>query len=172
MNSYSGFVNDWEETLQVGNSNDGFSFVFPSPANTEYHPHTLSVSVPYVSYICPEGANITMVCEQSGALEHKDDRIATLWFFNSHMDQRCRDHLQKTDFVKFNSQKTSFTLTLLGVTRANQGRYCCMLLDFLLEGKHKPVQEAHSHMMLTVTARKKPSQFTANRYTLLLKPSV
>ncbi|XP_053476379.1 V-type immunoglobulin domain-containing suppressor of T-cell activation isoform X1 [Ictalurus furcatus] len=134
-----------------------FHLVMAVEVNTEYHPHSLSVSVPYVSYICPEGANITMVCEQSGAMEHTEDRIAKLWFFNSHMDQRCHSHLQKTDFVKFESHKTSFAVTLLGVTRANQGRYCCMVLDFLPEGKHKPLQEAHSHMMLTVTARRNDS---------------
>ncbi|KAF4089953.1 hypothetical protein AMELA_G00044100 [Ameiurus melas] len=135
----------------------GFHLFVAVEANTEYHAHSLSVSVPYVSYICPEGANITMVCEQSGAKEHTEDRLAKLWFFNSHMDQRCHDHLQKTESVKFDSQKTSFTITLLGVTRANQGRYCCMILDYLQENKHKPVQEAHSHMMLTVTARRNDS---------------
>ncbi|KAB5582092.1 hypothetical protein PHYPO_G00183200 [Pangasianodon hypophthalmus] len=127
--------------------------------NTEYHAHPLSVSVPYVSYICPEGANVTMVCEQSGALEHPTDRLQHVWLFTPHMDQRCHDRLQHSNSVVHGAQATSFSVTLLGVTQASQGRYCCLALDVLQESKHKPVvqQRAHSHMMLTITPRRNNS---------------
>lgn len=140
-----------------------------SPANTEYHPHSLSVSVPFVSYMCPEGANITMVCEQSGALAHSNDRLQHVWLFTPHMDERCHERLHAPGAV-YKAQPTSFSVTLLGLTNASQGRYCCLALDVLQEGKHKQSvqQQAHSHMMLTIMPRKK-ARFTARCYSLLLQ---
>ncbi|GAA6098065.1 V-type immunoglobulin domain-containing suppressor of T-cell activation isoform X1 [Tachysurus ichikawai] len=129
--------------------------------NTEYHPHPLSVSVPYASYVCPEGANVTLVCEQSGALDHQKDRMHRVWLFTQHMDQQCHNrlHVKDSSSVVYNAQARSFSITLLGVTQANQGRYCCLALDILHEGKDKPhvQQEAHSHMMLTITPRRNDS---------------
>ncbi|XP_027021683.1 V-type immunoglobulin domain-containing suppressor of T-cell activation isoform X2 [Tachysurus fulvidraco] len=129
--------------------------------NTEYHPHPLSVSVPHASYICPEGANVTLVCEQSGALDHQKDRMHRAWLFTQHMDQRCHKslHVKDSSSVVYSAHARSFSITLLGVTHANQGRYCCMALDILQEGKDKPhvQQEAHSHMMLTITPRRNDS---------------
>ncbi|XP_060781286.1 V-type immunoglobulin domain-containing suppressor of T-cell activation [Neoarius graeffei] len=130
-------------------------------ANSESRTNPLSVSVPYTSYMCPEGANVTMVCEQSGALEHSNDRLQHVWLFTPHMDQRCHErlHSQPSNPVVYNAQAKSFSVTLLGVTYANQGRYCCLALDILQEGKHKPSvqQRAFSHVMLTVTPRRNNS---------------
>ncbi|XP_060727770.1 V-type immunoglobulin domain-containing suppressor of T-cell activation isoform X2 [Tachysurus vachellii] len=129
--------------------------------NSEYHPHPLSISVPYASYVCPEGANVTLVCEQSGALDHKKDRMHHVWLFTEHMDQRCHNrlHVKDSSSVVYSAQARSFSITLLGVTQANQGRYCCLALDILQEAKDKPhvQQEAHSHMMLTITPRRNDS---------------
>ncbi|TST98567.1 V-type immunoglobulin domain-containing suppressor of T-cell activation [Bagarius yarrelli] len=97
-----------------------------------------------------------MVCEQSGALEHSTDRLHHVWLFTPHMDQRCHDrfHPQHSDSVVYKAQAKSFSITLLGVTHANQGRYCCLALDILPKGKKPSIQqEAHSHMMLTITPR-------------------
>ncbi|KAK3553922.1 hypothetical protein QTP70_015292 [Hemibagrus guttatus] len=123
--------------------------------NTEYHANPLIVSAPYVSYVCPEGANVTLVCEQSGSLDHLKDRMHHAWLFTQHMDQRCQGPLHHSNSVLHRSQARSFSITLLEVTQANQGRYCCLALDVLPENKHKPhvLQEAHSYMMLTITPR-------------------
>ncbi|XP_058240269.1 V-type immunoglobulin domain-containing suppressor of T-cell activation isoform X3 [Hemibagrus wyckioides] len=125
--------------------------------NSEYHADPLSVSTPYVSYMCPEGANVTLVCEQSGSLDHPKDRLHHAWLFTQHMDQRCHSplHGQHSNSIVYRSQAKSFSITLLEVTQANQGRYCCLVLDLQPESKHKPhvLQEAHSYMTLTIMPR-------------------
>ncbi|KAI5611642.1 V-type immunoglobulin domain-containing suppressor of T-cell activation precursor [Silurus asotus] len=122
---------------------------------TEHDSHSLSVSVPYVSYVCPEGANATMICEQSGAMKHPTDHLQHVWLFTEHIDQRChmRLHNNRTQSVVYKAQATSFSVTLINVNRANQGRYCCLALDMLQDSKHKPIlqQRSYSHMILTIT---------------------
>lgn len=142
--------------IVIWNRNNCFSFVLPSAASSEYQAHTLSVSVPFVSYMCPEGANVTMECEQSGALAHPADHLQHVWLFTPHMDQRCHERLHKPNAL-YKAQSTSFSVTLLDVSQASQGRYCCLALDFLQDSKHKPSlqQRAHSHILLTITPRKK-----------------
>ncbi|KAG7334417.1 hypothetical protein KOW79_002824 [Hemibagrus wyckioides] len=129
--------------------------------NSEYHADPLSVSTPYVSYMCPEGANVTLVCEQSGSLDHPKDRLHHAWLFTQHMDQRCHSplHGQHSNSIVYRSQAKSFSITLLEVTQANQGRYCCLVLDLQPESKHKPhvLQEAHSYMTLTIMPRRNNS---------------
>lgn len=131
-------------------------------ANNEHHAHSLSVTAPHVNYICPEGANVTLVCTQSGALAHPNDHLKQVWLYTPHMDQRCHDpyhprnqsHAQR---VVHNAQHSSFSITLLDVRKSDQGRYCCLALDFLRQGKHDVQQSPHSHMMLTIGPRRNGS---------------
>lgn len=105
--------------------------------------------------MCPEGANVTMVCEQSGAHVRPKEHLQHVWLFTPHMEERCQERLHRPDTV-YNAQENSFSITLLKLTQASQGRYCCLALEVLQEGKHKQSvqQRAHSHMMLTITPRK------------------
>ncbi|XP_026883335.2 V-type immunoglobulin domain-containing suppressor of T-cell activation [Electrophorus electricus] len=123
--------------------------------------HGLGVSSLHASYICPEGANVTLVCTQSGSKAHPMDALQHAWFFTPHMDQRCehilprRTHGNRTLGVVHRLQVASFSLTLLELTAADQGRYCCQIVDTLVWSKtnHTMFQHAHSYMLLTVSPR-------------------
>ncbi|KAL7876993.1 hypothetical protein SRHO_G00036360 [Serrasalmus rhombeus] len=144
-----------------------FSALFTAArANSDHHAHSLSVSTPHMSYVCPEGANVTLVCAQSGAKAHPTDHLQHVWLFTPHMDQQCHPHEHprlhgKTGHsnrslgVVYGAQPDSFSVTLLDVTDNDQGRYCCLALDVLVD-HHKMgrvQQSAHSYLMLTVTKR-------------------
>ncbi|XP_062851011.1 V-type immunoglobulin domain-containing suppressor of T-cell activation [Trichomycterus rosablanca] len=136
-------------------------------ANSENH--LLSVSAQYDHYICPEGSNVTMVCLQSGALASPKDHLQHVWLYTPHMDQQCtpknhprlhhKGYPNQTLGILHNAQASSFSITLLDVKQTDQGRYCCMALDLVIQGKHKPIaqQHPHSHMLLTITPRRNDS---------------
>lgn len=133
------------------------------------HP-TLSVSVPHLFYTCPEGATAKLVCTQRGAALHSTDVLKRNWLFTPHSDQHCMARMgpRHTTIVghshgnhslppglQIGSAEHSFWLILQNVTHADQGRYCCMVLDFQVEHKTGSlVQKPHSHIVLQVTPRK------------------
>ncbi|KAM9476357.1 V-type immunoglobulin domain-containing suppressor of T-cell activation isoform 2-T2 [Clarias gariepinus] len=129
-------------------------------AVSEFHAEPLSVSVPFVNMVCPEGANVTILCKQSGALEYSTDHLQHVWLFNPHMEQHCRERLHSPKSNVYKAEASFFSVTLMNLTMASQGRYCCLALDVLRDGHHKPTvqQRAHSHVILNITPRRNDSQ--------------
>ncbi|XP_039509889.1 V-type immunoglobulin domain-containing suppressor of T-cell activation-like [Pimephales promelas] len=119
------------------------------------HP-SLSVSVPHRTYECPEGANVTLTCVQSGSKAASEDKLWNTWLFTPHSKERCHKkfhprgsgHTNRSVGVSYISGEKSFSVFLQTVKHEDQGKYCCLLLDF--HGKHKVEQEAHEFIYLTV----------------------
>ncbi|XP_028825061.1 V-type immunoglobulin domain-containing suppressor of T-cell activation isoform X2 [Denticeps clupeoides] len=122
----------------------------------------LSLSAPYDHYICQEGANVSLACVQQGALKHANDILHKAWLFTPHMNQRCHERkhprnsshntsLPPSQTVLYSSEPDRFSVHLRNVRQSDQGRYCCLLLDFLHETHpHTLLQRAHSFILLTV----------------------
>lgn len=131
------------------------------------HP-TLSVSAPHLYYTCPEGATPKLLCNQRGAALYPADVLRHSWFFTPHSDQHCtgrisshshRNNSKKAAKLDFGSTDHNFWVVLHNVTIADQGRYCCMVLDYKLDNKHGSImQKPHSHIILQVTPRRNGSQ--------------
>ncbi|XP_067091891.1 V-type immunoglobulin domain-containing suppressor of T-cell activation [Osmerus mordax] len=128
---------------------------------------SMSVSAPYMSYACPEGASVRLVCAQKGAKEHPGDQLRHRWRFTPHMDNDCHEkvhprgaganHGQGNNShalppgVQYGIGGNYFWVSLENVTQGDQGRYCCQSLEF----EHmKLVLRPHSHVLLTVTPRR------------------
>uniref|UniRef100_A0A671XI17 V-set immunoregulatory receptor n=1 Tax=Sparus aurata TaxID=8175 RepID=A0A671XI17_SPAAU len=113
------------------------------------HAHsTLSVSAPHLYYTCPEGATVKLLCNQRGSALHPKDILKDSWLFTPHSD-----HLPPG--LHFGSSEQNFWVLLQNVTHADQGRYCCMVIDIQVDHKHgSVVQKPHSHVVLQVTPRK------------------
>ncbi|XP_070772687.1 V-type immunoglobulin domain-containing suppressor of T-cell activation [Enoplosus armatus] len=139
------------------------------------HAHSsLSVSAPHLYYTCPEGATVKLVCSQRGAALHPADVLKHSWLFTPHSDQHCtaregprhiiiggHSHGNHTlpAGLQFGSAEQNFWVILQNVTHADQGRYCCMVLDVQVEHKHGTLlQRPHSHVVLQVTPRRNRSQ--------------
>lgn len=121
------------------------------------------LSVPRQHYSCPEGANVTLVCEEHGHLS-KDLHLA--WLFTPHMDHHCRKgqhprggrtpHTNTNHSLPLSAlavpgvEGSKILLVLTEVKKEDQGRYCC----FLAEKQHKP---SHNHVLLTVGPRREGS---------------
>ncbi|KAL0964190.1 hypothetical protein UPYG_G00320540 [Umbra pygmaea] len=132
--------------------------------------HTpLTVIAPHLSYICPEGANVTLLCNQKGAKQQPSDVLHHTWIFTPHMNEHCREkrhprvdhqkgnlsHTQQPWGVKYGASKDSFWVQLQSVKQSDQGRYCCLSLDYMVKNKHATLQqETHSHVLLTITSVK------------------
>ncbi|XP_023267599.1 V-type immunoglobulin domain-containing suppressor of T-cell activation [Seriola lalandi dorsalis] len=137
------------------------------------HP-TMSVSVPHLFYTCPEGATVKLVCAQRGAALHPTDVLKRSWRFTPHSDQHCsgREGPRHTIIsghphgnhsllpgLIFGHSEQNFWVVLQNVTHADQGRYCCMILDVQVVNKHPSLlQKPHSHIVLQVTPRRNGSQ--------------
>ncbi|KPP66901.1 platelet receptor Gi24-like [Scleropages formosus] len=120
----------------------------------------LRVTAPHASYICPEGANVSMECISEGSLLQAHDHLRQVWLFTEHQNEHCRAKVHPragTDHsstITYGFKGSTFFLTLQNVTRADQGRYCCFGLD--IEGgehQHRVMQKPHSHVLLTITPR-------------------
>lgn len=142
-----------------------------SPAKGEMsHAHsTLSVSAPHLYYTCPEGATVKLLCNQRGTALHTSDKLRGTWLFTPHSDQHCTGRMGPRHTVigrlhgnhslppglHFGSSEQNLWVLLQNVTHADQGRYCCMVLDIQVEHNHgSVVQKPHSHVVLQVTPRK------------------
>ncbi|XP_054455716.1 V-type immunoglobulin domain-containing suppressor of T-cell activation [Anoplopoma fimbria] len=137
------------------------------------HTHsTLSASAPHLYYTCPEGATAKLICVQRGAALHPTDVLKHSWLFTPHSDQHCMGRMGPRHItlshphvnrslpagLQFGTEGHNFWVVLQNVTHADQGRYCCMLLDFQQDHKHGLLQKAHSHVILQVTPRRNGSQ--------------
>ncbi|KAM9848048.1 V-type immunoglobulin domain-containing suppressor of T-cell activation [Aulostomus maculatus] len=140
-----------------------------------FHSHpTLGVSSPHLYYTCPEGATVKLVCAQRGATLYPTDVLKRGWLFTPHSDQHCTGRMGPRHNVisshphgnhtlpqglQFGSTDKDFWVILQNVTPSDQGRYCCMVLDFHVEHKHGTLmQRPHSHVVLQVTPRRNGSQ--------------
>ncbi|TKS85341.1 V-type immunoglobulin domain-containing suppressor of T-cell activation [Collichthys lucidus] len=136
------------------------------------HP-TLSVSAPHLHYTCPEGATVKMMCSKRGTALHDTDVLKYTWLFTPHSDQHCtgragprhttigthsRGNHTLPPGMETAAAEQNFWIVLKNVTHADQGRYCCVVLDFQPEHKHATiVQKPHSHVILHVTPRRNGS---------------
>ncbi|XP_023660085.1 V-type immunoglobulin domain-containing suppressor of T-cell activation [Paramormyrops kingsleyae] len=131
----------------------------PGPASSDH----LRLAGAHMSYICPEGASVTMQCISEGSLLHAADHLRPFWFFTPHLDDTCQEKLhprrgnhssRPPPGVEYSASRNTISITLTNVTRADQGRYCCVELE--VQGKHQHMvsQRAHSHVLLTVGPRR------------------
>ncbi|KAJ0004991.1 hypothetical protein NQD34_011205 [Periophthalmus magnuspinnatus] len=127
----------------------------------------LGVFAPHMYYTCPEGATVTLVCNQRGAMKYPQDKLHHPWFFTQQSDQHCSHHTRPRNIVHklppgvhVGMSNDNFWLTLENVSHSDQGRYCCMALDVLEKADHHKVlqQSSHSHMVLTITPRRNGTQ--------------
>ncbi|XP_029609287.1 V-type immunoglobulin domain-containing suppressor of T-cell activation isoform X2 [Salmo trutta] len=131
------------------------------------HPHTrLTVTAPHLSYMCEEGANVTLLCAQRGAKLHPLDHLHQSWLFTPHSAEHCHDKVHPRDHnhqgnhsraalpwgVQYGASEESFWVQLQLVNKSDQGRYCCLSLDI---NNGKVVQRTHSHVFLTITPWKR-----------------
>uniref|UniRef100_H2ME57 V-set immunoregulatory receptor n=1 Tax=Oryzias latipes TaxID=8090 RepID=H2ME57_ORYLA len=138
---------------------------------------TLGVSVPHLHYYCPQGSNAKLVCAQKGDTKYPKDVLARSWLFTPHSDERCQKntgprntnphHPGKNQTVgaglDFGHTGDHMWVTLHNVTSADQGRYCCLLLDIKNENKHLTVeQSSHSHLILHMSVCLTPCCFAGS----------
>ncbi|KAM6956195.1 V-type immunoglobulin domain-containing suppressor of T-cell activation [Aplochiton taeniatus] len=136
---------------------------------------TLSVSAPHQHYTCPTGATVRLRCAQAGAKLHPADVLKHVWMFTPHMDRHCHErqgprggalpgghsHANRSQplGVRFEAGEEDFGVVLQNVSHGDQGRYCCMTLDFQVAHKHGTLlQKPHSFILLSVTQRKNDSK--------------
>ncbi|MBN3298989.1 VISTA protein, partial [Amia calva] len=133
-----------------------------------------TISAPYKTYACPEGADVTMQCVVEGHLTHPQDHLQKAWLYNQHSKQHCRlihprqlpshnhTHAYNPSALGLHYRMNAGTLymTLSNLTAADSGRYCCLVLE--VEGKirqHHVVEErVHDYILLTVSPRVNSSQ--------------
>ncbi|XP_074502808.1 V-type immunoglobulin domain-containing suppressor of T-cell activation isoform X2 [Sebastes fasciatus] len=144
-------------------------FIAGGKGDLSHAPSTLGVLAPHLYYTCPEGATVHLVCVQRGAALHSHDVLKRSWLFTPHSDQRCVGRTGPRNTIvghshgnrslppglQYGTSEHNFWVALQNVTHADQGRYCCMVLDFQVEHQHGSlVQRPHSHVILQVTPRK------------------
>ncbi|KAI1894529.1 hypothetical protein AGOR_G00116730 [Albula goreensis] len=133
-------------------------------AETVHYHSSVTVSVPHRSYICPVGANVSMECVLTGMTAQSREHSSFGWLFTPHQDQRCNErvrphmpvnHSHHPEGVHYNATHNSIWVTLMNVTQADQGRYCCVVADKHSDGHgSNKGQKPHSHVLLTITPRR------------------
>ncbi len=117
---------------------------------------SFSVSVPHRVYECPEGANVTMTCLQSGAKAHSEDKLWNTWLFTARSQEHCHkgthprgsNHSNRTLGVEYIGKgNKSFSIFLKNIKHRDQGKYCCLLLEV---NKQKVEQGAREFIYLNV----------------------
>ncbi|XP_034464117.1 V-type immunoglobulin domain-containing suppressor of T-cell activation [Hippoglossus hippoglossus] len=151
------------------------SALFSAANGESSHGHsTIVISAPHLYYTCPEGATAKLVCAQRGAALHNTDILRRSWLFTPHSDQHCsgKEGPRHTTSgghphgnhslpagLQFGYSEQIFWAVLQNVTHADQGRYCCMVLDIQVVNKHPSLlQKPHSHILLQVTPRRNGPQ--------------
>ncbi|XP_010897221.1 V-type immunoglobulin domain-containing suppressor of T-cell activation [Esox lucius] len=129
------------------------------------HAHTpLTVSAPHLSYICHEGANVTLLCSQKGAKQYPSDSLHHSWLFTPHLTEHCHERVHPRGHrhpgnhshtaipwgVRYGGNDESFWVQLQSVSPSDQGRYCCLTLDVPSKKTHSSILQIHSHVFLTV----------------------
>ncbi|XP_061645251.1 V-type immunoglobulin domain-containing suppressor of T-cell activation [Phyllopteryx taeniolatus] len=142
-------------------------------SKTSHSFSSLSISTPHLYWTCPEGATFKPDCVQTGVPLDPADVVKHAWLFTPHSDQHCMGPLGPRHMtyghshgnhslppgLKFGYSNNNLRMVLQNVTIADQGRYCCMVLDFQQDHKHNSlVQSSHSHVVLHVTPRRNGSQ--------------
>ncbi|XP_038137340.1 V-type immunoglobulin domain-containing suppressor of T-cell activation [Cyprinodon tularosa] len=131
-------------------------------------PHSpLALSAPHMYYTCPEGVTAKLVCNQKHAKVYDDNHVKERWLFTAHTDQHCKGKLGPRNLslplkshvlpqgLEMGHTNDKMWVTLHNVTYADQGRYCCMALEFKKDHDHLSVlQNSHSHIILHVTPRR------------------
>ncbi|XP_061692924.1 V-type immunoglobulin domain-containing suppressor of T-cell activation [Syngnathoides biaculeatus] len=140
---------------------------------TSHSPSSLNIFTPHLYWTCPEGATFNPDCAQTGVPLARSDVVKHVWLFTPHSDQHCMGPLGPRHMtyghshgnhslppgLKFGYSNNNLWMVLQNVTIADQGRYCCMVLDFQQDHKHNGlVQSSHSHVILHVTPRRNGSQ--------------
>ncbi|GAA6214045.1 V-type immunoglobulin domain-containing suppressor of T-cell activation [Lates japonicus] len=136
---------------------------------TSHAHHTMSLSAPHMYYTCPEGATVKLVCTLRGSPAHPTDRLGRNWLFTAQSDRHCSGregprhstigHHHGNYSFQTGASEHNIWLVLPNVTLADQGRYCCVVLDYTVENKHTDVlQKSHSHIILHITPRRNGSQ--------------
>ncbi|XP_041125145.1 V-type immunoglobulin domain-containing suppressor of T-cell activation-like [Polyodon spathula] len=106
------------------------------------HVGSVKVTAPYVSFSCPEGANVTLKCSFHGHLADIHDKMMRNWFFSAGRSPQCREkvHLHHvknngshTGVFQSSDHKGTFWVTLTNLTAADQGGYCCYVYDINTE---------------------------------------
>ncbi|KAL2082876.1 hypothetical protein ACEWY4_020649 [Coilia grayii] len=126
----------------------------------------MRLTAPHQSLACPEGANVTLVCEQHS--HPQGEHPHGFWLFTPHLDRRCpkgqhprggRTHhanrsLPASEVAAYLADGARVMLRLLALGPADQGRYCCIAWD----KHHKDNPFPHTHILLTVGPRREGDQ--------------
>ncbi|KAM6915853.1 V-type immunoglobulin domain-containing suppressor of T-cell activation [Xenentodon cancila] len=145
-----------------------FSVLLPVTGATETpHSHsTLGVSAPHLYYTCPEGATVQLMCTQKGEAAHQSDILRHTWLFTPHSDKHCTPGLGPRNLkigsnhilppgLHFGHTDEKMWVVMHNVTHADQGRYCCVILDMMRDHNRTLLeQRSHSHFVLHVTPRR------------------
>ncbi|XP_015250044.1 PREDICTED: platelet receptor Gi24 isoform X2 [Cyprinodon variegatus] len=128
---------------------------------------SLALSAPHMYYTCPEGVTAKLVCNQKSTKVYDDNHVKERWLFTAHTDQHCKGKLGPRNLslplkshvlpqgLEMGHTSDKMWVTLHNVTYADQGRYCCMALEFKKDHDHLSVlQNSHSHIILHVTPRR------------------
>uniref|UniRef100_A0A673JI73 V-set immunoregulatory receptor n=1 Tax=Sinocyclocheilus rhinocerous TaxID=307959 RepID=A0A673JI73_9TELE len=118
--------------------------------------YSFSASVPHRVYECPEGANVTLTCVQSGSKTFSGDRLWNTWLFTPHSQERCHkgahprgsSYSNRTIGVQYIEDKKAFSIILQNIKHKDQGKYCCLILE--VHNKQKVEQGAHEFIYLNV----------------------
>ncbi|XP_029961780.1 V-type immunoglobulin domain-containing suppressor of T-cell activation [Salarias fasciatus] len=161
---------EWKLTRRILGRTRVFCFFYLLFSTAGGETSTLTVSSPHQLYSCPEGATAKLVCNQRGAAKHPTDVLRPIWLFTPHSEKHCsgstgprnihhRSNHTLPPGLHFGHGDHNLWIVLQNVTRADQGRYCCMLLDTVGGHQHVEIlQKPHSHIILHVTARRNGTQ--------------
>ncbi|KAK1164441.1 V-type immunoglobulin domain-containing suppressor of T-cell activation-like isoform X1 [Acipenser oxyrinchus oxyrinchus] len=121
----------------------------------------MKVTAPYISFSCPEGANVTLKCSFHGHWADIHDKMGRNWLFSAGRNPQCKERVHPRH-VKDNgthpglflssNHKDTFWIILVNLTVADQGGYCCYVYDIKTE-HNKPhlLGSEHGYIELNVT---------------------
>ncbi|RXM35809.1 Platelet receptor Gi24 [Acipenser ruthenus] len=121
----------------------------------------MKVTAPYISFSCPEGANVTLKCSFHGHLADIHDKMGRNWFFSAGRNPQCKERVHPrhvkdngthTGVFLSSNHKDTFWIILANLTVADQGGYCCYMYDIKTEhNKRHLLGSEHGYIELNVT---------------------
>uniref|UniRef100_A0A671QKE3 Ig-like domain-containing protein n=1 Tax=Sinocyclocheilus anshuiensis TaxID=1608454 RepID=A0A671QKE3_9TELE len=147
--------------------------------------HSFSVSVPHRVYECPEGANVTLTCVQSGSKTFSGDRLWNTWLFTPHSQERCHkgahprgsSYSNRTIGVQYIEDKKAFSIILQNIKHKDQGKYCCLILEVhnkqkmhMWSADSKVLNVTHYNTKCTLSMRKLKKSTVKYRYCCMSLP--
>ncbi|MGH0120864.1 UNVERIFIED_CONTAM: hypothetical protein FKN15_024345 [Acipenser sinensis] len=148
------------------------------------HAGSMKVTAPYVSFSCPEGANVTLKCSLYGHLADIHDKVGRNWLFSAGRNPQCKERVHPrhvkdngthTGVFLSSNHKGTFFMTLANLTVADQGGYCCYVYDITME-HNKPHQLGSDHgyieLNVTQTHRYHPRVPSADRFFTRCRPAM